>query len=83
MQHLTGMAVTVKQMIRDLPDMRQAQAMSRNEESQQGPQAGGTPKDLQVCRQFRRIGTCSYGAKCKFEHEKSQGNTVMLVDPMV
>jgi hypothetical protein len=38
----------------------------------QSPSAFGRGRT--VCRDFRRTGTCSYGARCKFSHDDEGGN---------
>ena len=84
MKYLQTMVIDIEQRIRDLPDVKYTRTPMHEKGplmTGQGAQAGGTA-DLQVCRQFRRNGTCTYGAKCKFVHEQPQSGKVMMVNPV-
>ena len=81
MKHLQAMVTRIEQMIRDLPDAKYARAQVHDRGplmTGQGAQAGGT---RDICRQFRRTGKCSYGDKCKFEHQAAPG-IVLMVNPV-
>ena len=81
MKHLQAMVTRIEQMIRDLPDAKYARAQVHDRGplmTGQGAQAGGT---RDICRQFRRTGKCSYGDKCKFEHQANPG-IVLMVNPI-
>ena len=76
MQYLRQMATKVEHMIRELPDTR----MTPMRAQVHTPEVGGTV-GRDICRQFRRTGKCSYGDKCKFEHQANPG-IVLMVNPI-